>query len=112
MLKANKIWNIAHFNGIFVFSFNDPFLDLLSALVRNRFALNFCHTNNGIYVLVADRDDACVISDCVEQAIAGGLRDGAMFKFSERLSEQLKYISNVNKEIGNYARRVAPKKFF
>jgi hypothetical protein len=100
----NKIWNIAHFNGTFVLSFNQPFLDLLKNLIKNRLTLNFCHKpatlhEQGVYVTVVDRDDACILSDCVEQALASGLRDGAMAKFFERLSEQLKYISNQSRPV-------------
>lgn len=96
-MNKNKIWNIAHFNGTFVFSFNQPFLDFLNPLLKDRLNLNFCYrqkTEDGISVVVIERDDVCIMADSIEQALNKGLRDGAMLKFYERLSEQLQYISN------------------
>ena len=93
----NKIWNIAHFQGTFVLSFNQPFLDSISPIIGNRLFFKFCYRDkNGISVTVIDRDDACIISDSIEQSLNNGLRDGALIKFYERLSEQLRYIASQN----------------
>lgn len=97
MLKVYKIWNIAHFDGKFVFSFNKPFTDALLMITKGRLELNFCYKDNDIFVVVADRDDTSILCDCVEQFVDSGKKDNAIFKFYEKLSDQLKYISRNNR---------------
>jgi len=106
----SKIWNIAHFDGMFVLSFNQPFLDLLNSILKNRVALKFCYRNK-ISVVTADRDDACLIADSVEEALNNGLRDGAMSKFYERLSNQLQYISSNKVKYEEWEKKHHPSSF-
>jgi hypothetical protein len=96
MHHKNKIWNIAHFDGPFVISFNDEFFFYFKRIINGKINLNYVYNQNGLKVTVIDRDTASLVCHYLEQEIMSGFKDTSFCKFHDRLSEQLQYIKYKN----------------